>query len=311
MAWTTGTASNYRDLYDRLVTFLTTDAALVAAGQQWTVLRNTSDSSNQELIIKAPGLSAADNIYCGLRTSENAPSGYWLWDLQGFIGYNGANTFANQPGAIPGSWIPRLALWNQPIPYWFVANGRRVVVVAKVSTVYEAAYLGFVLPYATPGQYPYPLLVGGSMTGERGYLYSNTSSNHRHFTDPGETQQNNAYTACMLRAPGGDWRAYQNAYNPSSEQRYDGPRQVWPKNVRNMVEERQALDGSYVLTPLMLSDYSSAADHNLVGELDGCYHVSGFGNAAENLVTVAGVDHLVVQNVYRTAQREYWALRLA
>ena len=34
-------------------------------------------------------------------------------------------------------------------------------------------------------------------------------------------------------------------------------------------------------------------------------------NAAENLITVGGVDHLVVQNVYRTSVRDYWALRLS
>jgi hypothetical protein len=45
--------------------------------------------------------------------------------------------------------------------------------------------------------------------------------------------------------------------------------------------------------------------------LEGVYHVSGFNNAAENLITGGGVDHLVVQNVYRTSVRDYWALRLS
>jgi hypothetical protein len=233
-----------------------------------------------------------------------------MWDLNGFIGFNPANDFYTQPGAISG-WLPMMSLWNTAIPYWFVANGRRAVVVAKISTVYQAAHLGFVLPYATPGQYPYPLLVGGSMTGQRGRNYSVTSPNHRHFVDPGEDGQNNANTACMLRGPSGAWLPFQNVAYSSSEYRYDGPRPVWPTNYTYLGNLREAPDGTYVLSPIVLTHHNSGTDHDLFGELEGVYHVSGFNNAAENLITVGGVDHLVVQNVYRTSVRDYWALRLS
>ena len=310
MAFEIGTASDYRDLLDRFHAFLTTHPNLVAAGQQWQALRWTTDAATKELILKAPGLAGAEEIYCGIRAYENATAGYYMWDLNGFIGFNPANDFYTQPGAISG-WLPMMSLWNTAIPYWFVANGRRAVVVAKISTVYQAAHLGFVLPYATPGQYPYPLLVGGSMTGQRARNYSVPPPTPRHFVDPGEDGQNNANTACMLRGPSGAWLPFQNVAYSSSEYRYDGPRPVWPTNYTYLGNLREAPDGTYVLSPIVLTQYNSGTDHDLFGELEGVYHVSGFNNAAENLITVGGVDHLVVQNVYRTSVRDYWALRLS
>jgi len=309
MAFEIGTATDYRDLLDRFHAFITTNPDLVAANQQWQALRWTTDAQNKELILKAPGLAGTEEIYCGIRTSESATSGYYLWDLGGFIGYNAANTFGGQPGAISG-WLPKMSLWNTAIPYWFVANGRRAVVVAKISTVYQAAHLGFILPYATPGQYPYPLLIGGSMTGQRGRNYSLISPNHRHFTDPGEDNQNSANTACMLRGPSGAWLPFQNRYFNPYEYRYDGRRPVWPGIYDRLSSLREAPDGTYVLTPIVLVQYNSASDHDLFGEIEGCYHISGFSNASENLINIGGVDHLVVQNVHRTGVGDYWALKL-
>ena len=65
---------------------------------------------------------------------------------------------------------------------------------------------------------------------------------------------------------------------------------------------RECPDGSYPLLPFVLAG---------LGEMDGCFAVPGYANAAENIVTVGGVNHLVVQDVFRTGYSDYWALRLA
>ena len=309
MAIETGIASDYRDLLDRFYLFITSHADLVAVNQHWQAMRWTTDDANKELILTAPGLSGSEAIYTGILSSENAASGYYLWRFNGFIGYNADNSFYDQPAAMR-NWTPKISLWNSAISYWFVANGRRAVIVAKISTVYQAAYLGLMLPYATPGQYPYPLLIGGSITGQRGYHYSLISPNHRHFVDPGEDSQNSATTACMLRGPSGAWLSFQNRYYSGQEYRYDGARTLWPGSYSRLDTIREALDGSDVLTPIVLSQRNSDVDHDLFGELDGCYHISGFNNAVENVITVDGIDHLVVQNVHRTGVEDYWALRL-
>ena len=310
MAFFTGVANNHKELLAHFQTFITTHPQLIQTGQHWQILRwQQEPSGNQTVIFKAPGLAGVEDIYCGICANTQPDANLYYWQLNGFIGFNPTNAFAQQPGAMR-DWPPGLALWNSAIPYWFVANGRRAIIVAKISTVYQAAYVGLILPYATPGQFPYPLLIGGSMTGERGWHYSVTSPNHRHFVDPGEDSHDSAHTACMFRGPSGAWLPFQQWYLSSSESLSTSPRQTWPMHTAGLDMLREAPDGSYVLTPVVLMQSNSTTDHDLFGELDGVFHVSGFHNAAENRITVNGVDHLVVQNVYRTGVRDYWALRL-
>jgi hypothetical protein len=318
MAWTSGTATDYRDLLDKLRLFLT--STMTPASERWTQLRWDTTSNTQELILRAPGLSGTDEIYVGIRSSEDAGAGYYRWQLQGYIGYNSANSFTAQPGAL--TTMPGVKLWNSSIPYWFVANGRRCVMVCKVGTVYEAMYLGFIRPYATPGQYPYPLLIGGSTTGFFGWLISDTSADHSHFAIPGIFQNNGNYffTACQLRDTNGVWRNFWSFYQyntgnseqnqpltTSASNRYA----IWPHTKDGVNNIREAPDGTRLLLPLILvADAGSPSGKNILGELDGCFYVSGFGVASEDTVTVSGVDHFIVQNVYRTDVNRFWALRL-
>lgn len=62
MAWETGTATSHIDLVNKLVTFLTTNSALVAASQAWTALR-TSVSLPFSASVPAGRFSFGNNIY--------------------------------------------------------------------------------------------------------------------------------------------------------------------------------------------------------------------------------------------------------
>lgn len=136
------------------------DTVVFVITPPWTQKRGIAGS---EYIWQAPGNAGVDAIYVGAIRFFDTGANYDNLRLGGFTGYDGPSTFLTQPGfiGIPG---PVLPLWNAAIPYWFIANGRRVIVVAKVSTNYESAYLGYITPYASPGQFPYPLAVGGSMS---------------------------------------------------------------------------------------------------------------------------------------------------
>ena len=59
-----------------------------------------------------------------------------------------------------------------------MANGRRIVMVAKTGTYYEMMHLGLFRLYATPGQYPYPLLVGGTYNSSTRWSNSYQYRNH-------------------------------------------------------------------------------------------------------------------------------------
>ena len=44
--------------------------------------------------------------------------------------------------------------------------------------------------------------------------------------------------------------------------------------------------------------------------MDGIHHVSGRGNVSENIIQANGIDHLVVQNVYRSTNASYFTMAL-
>ncbi|MGE4551797.1 MAG: hypothetical protein AB7D57_01725 [Desulfovibrionaceae bacterium] len=306
MAVSTGTASGHLDLLDRLQTFL--------AAQGWVI--DLWDAGT--LVAHGPGASGADEVFVGAQAYADAAADAYGWTLQGFTGYTAGLGFG-QPGRI-GATPPILPLWDSDIPYWFVASGRRVVIVAQVSTVFVAAYLGLIKPYGSPGQYQYPLAVGGTGTGYETYRWSATGVDARQFADPGEYTLNSGRTALRL-LHGGVWQGLRNVNGSSEYARSD--KFVWPFSNQNRYPLTstntaarmggcaitvQAPDGSPVLTPLILG--CATPSRETFGELEGCFHVSGQGLAAGDLVTVDSVDHLVVQNLYRTARADYWDLAL-
>lgn len=293
-------------------TFSTTQGATKAAGQEWLYQGRASDQSDGGWI-KGRGLSGTDSIYVGLRSVSDVPNDIYNIEIGGAQGFSAGNGWATQVGKSPVSYV---SAWNSSITYWIVCNGQRFAVVAKVSTTYHAMYAGKILPYGTPTQYGYPLFIGGeSLTSLR---WSDTSVGFRHFTDPG-APTSGANSGVYLCLPDGSWQHFQNWYNSAGQDaEAQVGRSVWPYfgdySTANEVdarlrEMRDNIDGSYTLLPLIL--HTSTPSRQVFGELDGCHWVSGYGNAAENIVTVSGQDYLVVQNIFRTNRWNYWALKLA
>jgi len=267
MAYETGTAVDYRDLLARFRAFVTGNANLVAAGQAWRELRWIEQATTQELILKAPGLGGADEIYCGLSSQETAASDLYQWLALGYTGYLAGANVTGQPGVSPAHY---LSLWNSPMSYWLVANGRRAILAVKVSSRYMLMHLGLLTPYATPAQFPYPFFVSGTDNyyfGGRRWSEVSTIWN-------GQMRNLAGVWATPSRYPAG--QTYKHS----------------PGNI-------------YPLTSLVLYDATA-----IYGEIDGLYHVSGFSNASENLVAVDGVNHLVLQDVAATGIGNYVALRL-
>lgn len=305
MSTQTGTATSYLDLLNKLRTFLTTDATLVAAGQNWTELATNStpyssgqDTVDFETYLKAPGLSGTEAIYINIRAFHYTASDYYNWELRGAQGYNAANQFTAQPGISQGSFV---YLWNQSIPYWFIANGQRVIVIAKVSTVYESLYLGKFLPYGTPGQYPYPVIVSGSgYDGDR--RFSDTSDYHHAFFDP---------VSMYVCDPANAWQPFQN-YTQNGYFNNPPYNVLWPyayySNSRpNWMSAN--LDGGYTVFPIRLQQSSPSI--NILGELDGVGFVTGNSNSSESTVNDGTNTWMVVQSIFRTAADNYCAVKMA
>ena len=184
----------------------------------WTSLRRTSGS---EMIWEAPGNGGLDAIIVGAKLFSDAGADFWNWRLGGFTAYNGSLPFNKQPG-YPGGVgqtlpSPVLTLWNSTIPFWFIANGRRAIVIAKISTVYVAAYLGFLSPYMAPGSFSYPLIVGGNLahsnpepwSGSANWRWSYAGVEMRNFAIPrAATLSRDSDSSLLLRRASGAWRGF-------------------------------------------------------------------------------------------------------
>lgn len=228
-----------------------------------------------QLIIRGPGLAASDSIYVGMQVYSLPTSDIFNWRLSAFTGYVAGNSFATQPGGM-GTPIG-FPLWDQAIEYWLVANGQRLILVAKVETVYMTCYLGKILPYATPGQWPYPVMVSGMLTTDALTRYSDAA-----IKGPWEA----ASAKLRLRTAGATWLEPECYPWTTARDLRDTP-------------------GGYGVIPIQLTD-----SDGIYGEPDGLSHVSGFGNAVENTIDIGGTDHLVVHDVFRTGIRDYHAVRL-
>lgn len=295
-----------------------------------------------EVLLKATGTSGTDAIYTGIRSEYDAANGWYNLFLNGYTGYDPNETsFFNQPGAI-NNWsavtpldVPMVPCWNAAMPYWFRANGRSFSFGVKVSTSFEGGYLGFILPYATSSQYPYPLAVGGSLVPQdldrsSTWRYSYNNLRHSVFPIPGSSTSSPSGTTpnssvLYLRTPDGLWQSfaqrsgvttiYEMTQSLGSPFARSGNRTgVWPTSVRNVGaaaprrDYREVLGGGYLLQPLIM--HQRLPTDAVWGELEGCMAISGFGNAAEDTTSFAGKNYVIFQNVARTEAHEYWAMAL-
>jgi len=264
--------------------------------EAWTQLAmDTSITDERIAYLQGPGLSGGDEIHVNIRQFKNVPSDYYNWQIRGAVAYNPLVPFDQQPGTSPAANLP---LWQSAIPYWLIANGRRFILIAKVSTTYQTMYGGFILPYATSAEMPYPMFIGASASTV--LRWSDGSYRLSSFWD-------SAQTTSYIRHFDGAWLEIANFQARTDTQRVElTPNTCWPWEQDWAIGRNQ--DASYGLLPAVLhATYSGA---NVYGELDGVYFVLGFSNAAEDIMDIGSDDYLVVQSAYRTGRRDYAAIKL-
>lgn len=306
MAVSQGTATNFVDFYNKLRDFLTTNSTLVSLGQNWTqIAGNTGTLTIDDTItVRGPGLSGADQIRVRLKPVYSVVDNRYNLELVGVPNWNPA---LDQESQFNMSAPVYIHLWNSSMPYTFVASGRRFVAVAQVTSVVQACYAGFILPYALPAEYPYPMAIGGSSNVST-FNYAQSSNDHCHFVNPSNSLR--VYT------PGNTWVS---GFNRNASGVFQEPGCIVapyqsPVNSANFRSSwanlRECFGGKYPLHPLILITASPTVAR--LGVLDGCFHVPGIGNSQGTMLTVnTANDHMVVQNVNRTDNwLGYWALRM-
>ena len=308
MATTSGTATDYNDLMARLVTFATGPAL---GAQAWTALRNLTG----EVILRGPGLTGTDEIYVGMKSFSDAGADYYNWVLSAFSGFDAGLTFEAQPMAHHTGWGanqsgPILTLQNASMRYWMAATGRWIYLVVQVGTVYVPAILGFALtPYASPGQWPYPMVLGANMAwagavtlaGNTILRWSYTGNENRAWFNSGS----GAARAAQLRVRlnDGTWWGFGPSYTA-------GQGAIYPV-ANGAADLRPNLDGTYQRLPLILSRAAASGESDVLGQFDQVNWVTGHANAAENTLTEGADTWLVVPNVFRSTKVDYAAFKLA
>lgn len=301
----------------------------VMGDEKWTIKRDEDAGGDKELILMAPGSvgEIEDEYFVGIKTFhgtyESDP--YYIWMLNGFTGYNEAQTFYEQPGSISTDWkeLPLVLLDVTACQYWFVANGRRVTGCIKVGTTYAPFYLGLLLPYGTPNTFPYPLVIGGSAAYyDDSKLASSCSfNNHRGFPDP-YTDSEDYNAKSTLKLLHGVWISFGNHFDEDNRVRQNYNRIInnvwpgiysiyrndphWPNELKWSCERN--IDGTYPLFPLILM--TSLPYKNIFGELDGVFTVWGDRVITEDDIIFESKTYKVFQNCRRSYPQNFWALRL-
>ena len=296
-------------------------------------------------MLKGKGLSGTDEVFVTLSKRDDqltaGESVLWVGGCTGVTA--SANDIYSHVNSLQKT--PAIFLDSGPMKYWFVANGRRFVVVVKISTVYNTMYGGLILPYSTPGAYKYPFFAGGSRgfaqgTNAAALSWRATERNsYAVFTKPrstGGTGNASHDSQALLLDPAGNWK---QCFGPNSSLLQDTRIAVLPILQQGILNGRtnndigfsgsgnsngglgygddfanivEGLDGEFPLTQITLAEYTTTETDQptMLGVLDGCYHVSGLTQTSESIIQVGGVDHLVVQDIGRTTTTSYSAIAL-
>jgi len=308
--------------------FVATDAfeftvTMIMGTELWEVLDFDTDfdgDGGYRAYFKGPGSGGTDEIYIGIMTEENSTTPYYNWILGGFTGWIISETFYGQQGARSGSStkLPRMLLDNQSMKYWFFANGRRIMGVLRVGTIYAPFYMGFPLIYGVPSAFPYPLVIGGSSAYSSTLShrqFSSTNPTHRGFPD-GFISGSDATAALMVLS--GIWASFGN-YTGDNEHSVYSKNCVWPGNYSETNQSQEysnrvmwwgdpTPDGAHPLFPLILCQETGS--HNILGELQGIYHVHGDGVVSEDDISYGGGAYKVFQNTYHTGAHNFFAMKL-
>lgn len=185
-------------------------------------------TSEAEIIMEGPGSGGSDEIYVGWLTANNGGDRHL--ELAGFTGFDTNLVWANQPGISPGrsgsdggSFCPTHQL---AIPFWVSVTPRRIMFVYKTVTTYGSGHLGFLNPFMTTGEWPYPMYIAGCTTDDNASIPNTQEPNGSCVNPPGRL---GSAGAGSVRGPTGTWTRIRNVLIvTSSLSANDANGMVWP-----------------------------------------------------------------------------------
>lgn len=326
MAWTTGTCTGHLELLDALKTYLTANGWACLADRMETIDDTSSYApsslDHRTLYFKGSGLAGEDEIYIGFQDWQWANTDICNIAIQGFTGFDVNLTFWGQPGAIEryqsyADYINlNLSSSSVEIVYWFIVNGRRVIIITRNSSVYCCAYLGFFLPYCLPSQYPYPMFIGGN-SNRLNLRYSQQDSGNCNFwwasgrydsRYTGNPSYDRYSTAAYLNGTWSRIHYYElTSAFPSgiSYSMFLNTSLAFPSSSHRLFSCVKNDDESRILMPVTIVNSDGSQ-----GVLDGVYNVDALNANAEDTITMNSKTYLLVPNVYRPSSSQFAAIEM-
>jgi len=339
MAYTTGTLTDFNDLLTKFKSFVTSNSTLAGAGQLWTVLKDSDVDSDfaddalctganatsattgpfiRSIYFKSEGLGGTDSIYHNLTSLKTAGGAYNL-QVRNHQTFSLSVTAPNQLGASPAHYmlLNNAASVNQ---YWFIVNGRRAIIIVKIGSVYESAYIGWGLPCGSPSEVLYPYMTGGSSS-TYSLTPSSTAAEHRAFFAPYQAASalGSASNLSVAIPNTTNWLPVGN-YTTTSTTQGATTSVVLPlaitggNGVVSLSSSIRAQGYCYgntdrVIRPISVVSSLTGYVGNY-GALDGVYHVSGEGMASEYTLTIGGDTYLCIQSTFYTNRESFAAFKL-
>ena len=295
MAVETGQATDYTDLMVKFNTFITSHVDLVAAGQEWVLL----DTDNTTYLYKGPGLAGTEEIFMSMALVSNPVDNFYGWRCNPFRAYLPPPQSINSQGSEGIETF--ICMWNDIMDYWFIANGQRFIVVAKVGSTYQYGYFGKFTCYFRSGEYPYPVICHGMNDALTSYQTTDNTGIIRPHKKHGS-----------IWTIGGIWGVMASeSYDIEAEQTH----QMWPYSDSGTYDSALTKlvpfdSGDRVVLPLCIVTKARTGYNIVPGELDGMVAVPGQNLTSESTLTINGDTYIMFQNGARIGTMDFMAVRM-
>ena len=320
-------ANDHLELLSRLIDALTGVAApsigTLPTVQRWTVLRDdsTSVTGERHVFLQGPGLTGNDSIFVNIRAFSGALN-IRNWEIRGATAFASSSDFYTQPGTQPLGRATIFTLRNIEMPFRIIANGRRFIVLPRIVASYFACYCGLYLPFATPTEFPYPLIIAANANSRLTYASDNDYRIGNFYDGPSafnittDSQPDFNHSCFSIRDRNGVWiqGGRYRGLNNAATGRPNTIREtlIWPWDYGNAsnigVASTQRLfdHGLFTTNDPILPNvvipsivYTVDGQSTCFGELEGVYYSPTGNKSTEDILTIGLDSYYCIHNTYR------------
>lgn len=305
-----GTLANFKAVWNQLETDL--------AANGWTVNAATANNADpevqEEIYLEAPGWDITRKVFICMRTHGNVVNDTFSIDIRGATGYDSGSGFTNQPSVTPNPVYCNLH--NTTMEYWLGINDRRFVAIIKAGNVYHTIHAGFMLPFATPAQYPFPLYIASCFNSISEHTNPGNSAGFRNFVDPGAG-------AAYVRLTNGQWLTVGNhGVAGLTDQHSDladnftlhpySARDTEPSIQNEMaglnLRSLENGDDARPIFPVTFID-GTPDRWGVIGQLEDAFYIAGAGSTPESTFNDGVDDFTIFPNQNRNDFNHFFCMR--